>query len=270
MADQPSDFVSYSQLLGLNADDIAGAQRRAELDYQRAQEEAGNALTRAGQQAAGGYWSGSAPASTVHVSQVSSYGDYLKARAQASAAYAKVSGGVSGEGGARGAMLKAATARGAVAGGGAELDAREDAWNRASGMERDSRASYDEAGRKRQQRETAEKAQRDFDEAQRRQGQMAIYAEKLRKAATRRAKFDEFELFGPGQYNIWSSGSDSATRPDNATDWAGRDMGPSQSEIKELKAGFLRNGGDQATADQYYHWDQPGRYEGGKWIPNKK
>lgn len=270
MADEaPSDFVSYSQLLGLNKDDIAGAQRRAELDYQQAQAAAEEALTRSGREAVGGYWGGSAPASTVAVSSTASYGEYLKAREQARSAYAKVSGGVGGEGGARGAMMRNATARGGE-GGGAELDRREAEWNKRSGMERDSRASYDEAGRARQQREAAEKAQKDFDEAQRRQGQMAIYAEKLRKAATRRAKFDEFELFGPGQYNIWSSGSDTATRPDNATDWAGRDMGPSQSEIKELKAGFLRNGGDQATADQYYHWDQPGRYEGGKWIPNKK
>jgi hypothetical protein len=90
-----SNFVDYSQLIGLNQTDIDRARMQAQREYEDAVKSAEGALQVAGRDASARTVVGG-PA--VGISQVASYGDYVKKRTQAEAAYATLTKGKGGVG----------------------------------------------------------------------------------------------------------------------------------------------------------------------------
>lgn len=83
MADGPSNFVSYAQLVGLNQDEIDRAKQAAFADYNTKSTDAANQLANAGSSAVVNAQNGGSGDITATVS----YGDYLKSKDAMSAAY---------------------------------------------------------------------------------------------------------------------------------------------------------------------------------------
>lgn len=75
MPDAPSDWLGFTEYLGLTGDDIARQEREAQAKASAFGAQAGDALTRAGQQSRTGQ-------SGYDVTQQAAYGDYLKLRQQ--------------------------------------------------------------------------------------------------------------------------------------------------------------------------------------------
>ena len=136
MPDGPSSFMSHAQLLGLNEEEVRAAQDRARQEYEAALADAQGRLQTSGQEAR----NNAATGGPTQLSRVGSYGDYLKARAQAEGAYQRLrSGGGRGLDG----VLNRGVGDAAGAAPGDEFDAREgrlDAWaGREAGLVKGSR-----------------------------------------------------------------------------------------------------------------------------------
>lgn len=83
MADGPSNFVSYAQLVGLNQDEIDRAKQAAFADYNNKSTDAANQLANSGSAAVVNAQNGGSGDITATVS----YGDYLKSKDAMSTAY---------------------------------------------------------------------------------------------------------------------------------------------------------------------------------------
>lgn len=255
MPDGPSDFVSYQELLGLNADEVARAKQRAQEEYDASMGDANNALARAGTEARTAARQGAGGGLT----QTGSYSDYLKARTQAQTAYTRLRGG----GGGRGmdAALASGAADGSAQDPGLTLDAQEgrlDSWAGEAGQQgRNERASAAEW----QRRDAADKqAEADKREAWRQQ-MMTLERQKLQGAAQRMKDTNWYNWYSAPQWSADGMGLQQGPYGRNTS------TGMTPEELAATKRRYAQYGG--TDANQLYNYDQAGHWEMGKWVTGK-
>lgn len=265
MAD-PSDFVSYSQLLGLTADDVARARERAQAEYDTATGEASSALAKSGQEARNRSYNSAA---AVSVSQTGSYSDYLAARDRAAAAYSRLHQGRGGRG--LDAVLDRAGADGAEDQG-VDWSARESALNAESGRRWQLGQDIDKSNAENAARRKAEEEARAAMNASAQRARLESIASRLRNAASNvHRNTGTFHPFDTNNRFMFWSGHSPGYNPSDPKSGFGVESftgGMSADEIDRLKKEYARlGGGDPNTL---FNYDQAGHFEFGKWIPDKR